>query len=89
MSLTVNGTGPGQRYGFRADGPWDRRSKRLLFDPSKLLVDPHATWLDGRFLFDPRLALRGLDTAALVPKAVVAAPAGPVNLQPPLFTPAD
>ena len=63
----------GQRYGLRADGPWDpQRGHR--FDPDKLLVDPYATRLDRPFRYDPALAARrgqGADTAALVPKAIV------------------
>lgn len=63
----------GQRYGLRADGPWDpRRGHR--FDPDKLLVDPYATRLDRPFRYDGALAAprgHGSDTAALVPKAIV------------------
>ncbi|WP_037523891.1 glycogen debranching protein GlgX [Sphingomonas sp. Mn802worker] len=62
--VEVAGLGEGARYGFRADGPPPH-------DPSKLLVDPYATTLDGPFRYDPRLAQRGFDTAALVPKAQV------------------
>jgi len=36
---------PGQCYGYRAHGPWAPEQK-LLFDSSKLLVDPYATSLD-------------------------------------------
>jgi hypothetical protein len=42
-----------------------------MFDPTKLLVD--FTRLDSRFQYDAH-KLRGVDTAALVPKAVVPAP---------------
>ena len=69
----VPGVGAGQRYGLRADGPWDpRRGQR--FDPDKLLVDPFATRLDRAFVYDARLAAprgRGGDTASLAPKAVI------------------
>ena len=43
-------------------------------------IRPSCCWipmrraLDAPFSYDPRLALRGADTAALVPKAVVTAP---------------
>jgi isoamylase len=30
---------PGQRYGYRVDGPWEPE-KGLRFNPKKLLVDP-------------------------------------------------
>jgi glycogen debranching enzyme len=60
----------GTRYGLRAEGPWDP-DKGLLFDPSKLLVDPSATRLDRPFAYAPALSQRGHDTAALVPKAIV------------------
>ncbi|QNG19299.1 glycogen debranching protein GlgX [Rhodococcus triatomae] len=38
--------GPGQRYGYRAHGPWDPR-RGLRFNPEKLLVDPWARRLSG------------------------------------------
>ena len=37
----VPGVQVGQRYGFRADGPWDPRHGRR-FNPHKLLLDPYA-----------------------------------------------
>ncbi len=42
----VAGVQPGQRYGFRAHGPWDP-SRGQRFDPSHLLVDPYALAVDG------------------------------------------
>jgi glycogen debranching enzyme len=77
---------PGQRYGYRAHGPW-APERRLFFDSAKLLVDPYATLLDRRFQYDPRLAMRGMDTASVVPKAVVTSPVEPCVQQPPLFVP--
>ncbi len=68
----------GTRYGYRADG-------EPPFDRSKLLVDPHATQIDRPFTYDPRLGERGVDTAALVPKAVLTEPLPPLPLQPPRF----
>jgi glycogen operon protein len=64
--------GPGQRYGYRADGdgPW--------FDPAKLLVDPYALELDRRFAYGACLNTAGFDTAELVPRAIVPAPLPPV-----------
>ncbi len=35
------GVGPGQRYGFRATGPYEPR-RGLLFSPDTLLLDPYA-----------------------------------------------
>src|SRR4051794_7851427 len=35
------GLGPGQRYGFRIDGPYDP-SRGLFHNPTNLLVDPYA-----------------------------------------------
>jgi glycogen operon protein len=40
-SVTVPGAGPGQRYGFRAHGPFDP-SRGLRFDDRRLLADPYA-----------------------------------------------
>lgn len=60
----------GARYGYRAEGPW-APERGLWFDPAKLLVDPHAVELDHRFAYDPRLLQFGVDTAPLVPKAIV------------------
>lgn len=62
----------GQKYGLRADGPWDPRAGHR-FDPAKLLIDPHARELDRAFVFDEALTAprdRAVDTAPLVPKAV-------------------
>ena len=39
---------PGQRYGFRADGPWDPQRGRV-FNPAKLLLDPYARAVSGRW----------------------------------------
>lgn len=79
-SVVVPGLAAGARYGYRADGPW-APERGLKFDPAKLLVDPHALALDRPFAWHGELALpreAALDTAALVPKAVV------VDLPPPL-----
>lgn len=63
----------GARYGYRADGDY-APERGLWFDPSKLLVDPHALELDRRYRQDPRLAVFGADTVALVPRAIVPTP---------------
>lgn len=51
-AITVPGVGPGQRYGFRADGPWDP-SAGHWFNPAKLLVDPYAHGIDGELAEGP------------------------------------
>ncbi|MGV3770060.1 MAG: glycogen debranching protein GlgX [Sphingobium phenoxybenzoativorans] len=82
----VAGIGAGASYGLRAVGSYDPASG-LWFDPSKLLLDPYATAIDRPFIYDPRLAEYGHDTAALMPKGVIkrTLPARPH--QPPKFTP--
>jgi glycogen operon protein len=77
---------PGQRYGYRAHGAW-APEQGLMFDSTKLLVDPYATRLDSRFQYDARLSLRGVDTAMLVPKAIVPATTATAGPPPPLFAP--
>ncbi|TRL39671.1 glycogen debranching protein GlgX [Rhizobium straminoryzae] len=81
FALHVAGLKPGARYGFRAQGVYDP-DRGLWFDPSKLLVDPYARELDRPFRHDARLSTFGVDTASLVPKAIVTedrpvAPAAP------------
>ena len=48
------GVPPGQRYGFRADGPWDP-DQGLRFNPNKLLLDPYARAVSGEFVTDPAI----------------------------------
>ena len=89
FSTSVAGLGAGQRYGFRADGPYEPE-RSLWFDPDKLLMDPYAVAIDRPYAYDARLALKrgaGGDTAALMPKAVVTALPKPVKAAPPLFSP--
>ncbi|MDB5623517.1 MAG: glgX [Devosia sp.] len=72
----IAGLGAGTRYGFRADGAYDP-DQGLFFDPAKLLVDPYARQLDRPFTYSPDLRrprAEGLDTASLVPKALVVEP---------------
>ncbi|HVE63693.1 MAG TPA: glycogen debranching enzyme, partial [Mycobacteriales bacterium] len=40
------GIGPGQRYGFRCDGPFDP-AWGARWNPSKLLLDPYARAVEG------------------------------------------
>ena len=78
-------TSPEPRYGYRAQGEW-APERGLWFDAAKLLVDPYAVELDRRFAWDPRLAVHGEDTAALVPKAIVPPRLPEVPHEPPRFT---
>ena len=75
-SADVAGVRPGQRYGFRTAA-----------DPAKLLVDPYAVELDRAFRYDPSLGLPGIDTTALVPRAIVPTQYSPRASERPLFTP--
>ncbi|HSG55324.1 MAG TPA: glycogen debranching enzyme GlgX, partial [Paracoccaceae bacterium] len=74
----------GAHYGYRADGEW-ASDRGLWFDPAKLLVDPHATELDQRFVQHPSLAQFGVDTGPIMPRAIVTGPLPEVPLQPPLL----
>jgi isoamylase len=74
------GVGPGQRYGFRVDGPFDA-ALGYRWNPSKLLADPYALAFDGDLVLDD--AIFGYpqhrddtvqdhrDSAPFVPKSVV------------------
>ena len=83
-SVWVAGVGPGARYGYRAEA-----------DPTKLLVDPCAVELDRPFMYDPKLGEPAIDTAGLVPLAIVPPPSSDPKqaegdatpLPPPLFSP--
>jgi isoamylase len=46
--------GPGQRYGYRVHGPYDPGAG-LRCNPSKLLLDPYAKAIDGRYDWDESL----------------------------------
>jgi len=86
IHIAIADIAPGQRYGYRAHGPW-APEQGLMFDSTKLLVDPYATRLDSRFQYDARLSLRGVDTALLVPKAIVPAAMDAAAPLPPVFAP--
>jgi glycogen operon protein len=81
----VEGAVEGTRYGFRADGIYSP-DHGLWFDPSKLLVDPYAKELDRAFAHDGRLTRFGVETADIVPKAIVTRDR-PVSIKPPIFHP--
>ncbi len=88
-SAVVPDIGPGARYGLRADGPYDPATG-YWFDPAKLLLDPYAVEIDRPFAYDPLLAsprAANVDTADLVPKAVVPAPGRAVRRAAPIFKP--
>jgi glycogen operon protein len=80
----VSGLRPGQVYGLRAHGPW-APARGHRFNPHRLLLDPYARALTGRFLWagpnlvDPAdpFALDPRDSASFVPKGVMTGPAGP------------
>ncbi|HZE65091.1 MAG TPA: glycogen debranching protein GlgX [Sporichthyaceae bacterium] len=72
--------GPGQLYGLRVHGPWDPAAG-LRCNPAKLLLDPHATAVHGEVQwgesvfghrFDDPSALNSEDSAAAMPKCVLA-----------------
>jgi len=75
----LEGASPGLVYGLRAHGPW-RPDKGHRFNPTKLLLDPHArevvgtfTWVDAQFAAD-RAHPKQMDThdnAAVALKARV------------------
>ncbi|MDP9118573.1 MAG: glycogen debranching protein GlgX [Actinomycetota bacterium] len=65
------GVGPGQRYGFRIDGPSDP-SKGLFHDRAKLLVDPYARALEGDFVDHPAVHPGSAgDSKPYVPRSVL------------------
>lgn len=72
----VPGVGPGHRYGYRSS-----------LDPAKLLVDPYAVEIDRPYAYDFALGEPGVETSALVPKAIVPAPLPPVTSAPAVWTP--
>ncbi|MGQ0744582.1 MAG: glycogen debranching protein GlgX [Acidimicrobiales bacterium] len=76
------GVGPGQRYGYRVEGEWNP-GQGLWANPAKLLLDPYARAVEGEVRWNP--ACFGYsaadhdkpdrtDSAAFVPRSVVASP---------------
>jgi len=73
----VEGIAPGQRYGFRAAGPWaTRRGHR--YNKAKLLIDPYGRGLDGLLSLStaPGASVLnsnrdGTDSAPFMPRSVV------------------
>lgn len=77
----LRGIRPGQRYGYRVEGPWEPE-KGLRFNVQKLLVDPYAKAISGQvdskgpimpYDVDSGNALKmcDKDDAEFVPKSVV------------------
>jgi isoamylase len=50
----IPGLRPGQRYGFRVDGPYEP-SQGHRFNPNKLLLDPYAKAIDGDVDWGPEM----------------------------------
>ena len=78
----VPGMGVGTRYGFRVDGPWDP-ANGLRHNAHKLLLDPHATAIEGSYAWSEDVfgqyyedadRRNDADSAASVPKCVVTDP---------------
>jgi glycogen operon protein len=84
---SVENIRPGQRYGYRAYGPYEPQNG-FWFDPEKLLVDPYATEIDRPFTYSPTLSVFGMDTTLIVPKAIVTHHQ-PVDPAPPKFRPGE
>jgi glycogen operon protein len=83
----VAGLEAGARYGIRAEGPYDPRAGQW-FDPARLLVDPYAAEISRPYRYDPILTGRRgsiVDTATLMPKAVVQPKWEPLPTRPPAF----
>ncbi len=80
----VEGVRPGQRYGYRAHGPWNP-VHGYRFNPAKLLADPYGRALDGELRLDPAVLGPAAgtddsvpdprDSAPFVPHSVVVDPA--------------
>ena len=77
----ILGVKPGQRYGYRVDGPWDP-ANGLRFNKTKLLVDPYAQAIEGKVDWKQPIFPYSLesgddmvrcdkDSAAGVPKSIV------------------
>lgn len=81
----VAGIKPGQLYGYRVYGAYEP-DNGLWFDPAKLLLDPYATEIDRPFVYDPRLGQYGVDTAELMPRAILRNHA-PCPIEEPIFKP--
>lgn len=77
---------PGQRYGFRAEGPFAPEEGHY-FNPSRLLLDPYAICVEGDYHWHssglshaPSHADFAADSAAHVPHARVVPPLAPLSV---------
>lgn len=81
--IFVRDVKPGQLYGYKVTGPYDA-SRGLRFNPHKLLMDPYARAMTGKFqdrdgllygygrdASDSDLCMDSRDNALLVPKCIV------------------
>src|SRR4029079_5621821 len=77
----VPGVAPGQAYGYRVSGPYDR-ARGQRYNPVKLLLDPYARAINGDVRFGPELldyamdnagAPSALDSSGQMPRSVVTA----------------
>lgn len=64
----VDQVGPGQRYGLRVHGPYDPLHG-LRHNPRKLLLDPYARAIAGRFKHGPELFGYSFDGDDLDPRS--------------------
>ncbi|WP_062463711.1 glycogen debranching protein GlgX [Demequina soli] len=80
----IPGIEAGQRYGFRASGPWNPKQGHR-YNPAKLLLDPYGRGIEGRVAPMTQPGSRALlssrdatDSAPLMPRSVVTEkPSGP------------
>jgi isoamylase len=89
--------GPGQRYGYRVDGPWAPADGHRC-NPHKLLLDPYARAITGDVQWGSAVLpyregspdqLSDEDSAAHVPRSVIIDPAFEWNGDAPLRRPLD
>ena len=67
----VPGVGPGQRYGYRVDGPYNPGAGHRC-NPAKLLLDPYARAIDGDVRWEPSLlGTNADDSAGATPRSIV------------------
>jgi isoamylase len=78
----LHGVAPGQRYGYRVQGPYDPAAGDRC-NPAKLLLDPYAKAIEGTVGWDQAVfgyqfkrpgRPDGTDSAGYVPHSVVASP---------------
>ncbi len=65
----IPGVRPGQRYGYRVDGPW-RPDQGLRHNPAKLLLDPYARAIEGSIRYVPEVYGHHVDDALVGDPAV-------------------